>query len=271
MKRYSRKKDVVRGNIEQYGNNNLLLLFEGETNGFIEGRFLKLRVDSPRIFRQQTEKDDAEEKDIDLESGDFIEEISHFVLNIKDKRILSEYNQSAVRHLVTPLSFYLRKTLDLSEEQVEIEAIQIDNVLKRIKESDSLFSVSAKIAKPKLHHMEKVLNLNSVQVLKMYQRSDFDLEISVRHKPRKHLDKAEAIENIEELFDDKDELEALKVETNDAAYDLINGALMHFNDNVVLDEKARFVLSWDFYQKARKIYNSNRNAILGNGQNKDKP
>lgn len=264
MNKYSRKKEVVRENIHQYGNNSLLLLCEKEENGFVEGRFLKLREDAPKILSQKSEKDDAEEKDIPLEAGDFIEEISHFILSVKDRRILGEYNQSAVRNFVTPLDFYLRKTLDLDEDQVEIKAIAIDNVLERIKDSDSLLAVTAKIAKPNLHHMEKLLHLNPVQVQKLYAKSDYDLEITVRHKPRKNLEKSEAISNIEELSGDKEVLEALKVETNDAIYDLIKPSLMFFKAHVVLDDKARFVTSWDFYQKARKIYNTNRDAILRN-------
>lgn len=266
FQKYSKKKETVKSNIVRYGNNSLLLLIEGNTNGFAEGRFLKLRIDAPRILNELSKEENAEETDIDLENGQWIEEISHFILNIKDYRLLGEYNQSGVRHFATPLNFYLRKTLDLSEDQVSIKPILIENVLRRIKQSGSLFAVTVTTSKPRLPYMEGILKLNPTQVLKAYNKSDFNLEISVKHVHRKALDKEEAIKNIEELFESKDELESLKVETNDAAYDLIKGALMHFKDDIVLDQKAKFVSSLDFYQKARRIYNDNREAILGGEQ-----
>ena len=269
LNKFSRARDKVEENIVQYGSNYILLLFEIQKNGFLQGRFLKLRMDAPRILNRQSTTNDAEERDIDLLDGEYIEEMSHFIISISDKRLLGEYNQAAVRHFVTPLDFYLREVLDLSSDQVKVKAIQIGDVLERIKAEEKLYSVRAKIAKPKLTYFEDKTGLDPARVLRKYRRSEFDIEISVTHLPRKILDKEEAFENIKELYDNKEELDALKVETKDAAYDLINGSLMHFRASVVLDKRARFVKSWDFYDKARNVYNSNRSAIMNSSGGED--
>ncbi len=260
LEKYSKSIEKIRENTVAYGESHLLLFLEGNVNGFLQGRFLKLRSDAPKILKELT----AEEKKIELDEGDWIEEISHFILNINDKIILGEYNQSSVRHFATPLDFYLRSTMALSGNDFEIKVIAIDKVLEKVKAAEKFYSVRVKIAKPNIRHLEDKVKVNARGVLSLYRKSDFDLEISVIHKRRKILNKEESLKFILDIYEDKGELDLLKIETKDAAYDLINGTLMHFKDDIVKDGSGRFILSSDFYEKAMRIYNRNQTAIVGN-------
>ena len=79
-----------------------LLVVDKEKNGFIFGRFIRLRKEAPPIL----DKRDKTEDDFELTINRYLEEISHFIWHLNDGLMFCQYNHYGIRHFPTSLNPY---------------------------------------------------------------------------------------------------------------------------------------------------------------------
>ena len=249
-------KTNIRTNIENYGEDALLLIIDDETDGFLYGRFLVLRKDVPSILNKQT----SQERDITLSQNENIKEESHFIINLQDKFLFGEYNYHSVRHFSYPLMYYLKKKL--SGSPIDIRPNPNPETFALLKKDKNLKSFEFSIGQERLSHKEQsgIPLLGSLVGLSSNNENSIKVVITRGRKKENEMDSDTILEKLETLKDSrKKDLHSLKVETEKSKYDLLNGNLIHFELSVVQRNKRTSRV--DFYRKIKPLYDQKISII----------
>jgi len=252
-------KNVLNNVITYYAHFSLLLIIDKAEGDFLFGRFLKLRKDAPLILDRMSGK----EREIFLTKYEDIEEVSHFVCNVKDSLILAEYNFNAIRCFPTPLKAYLDKKFNVKDNIViPVEDINTFKKFKDTRKGIKTFSLA--LAQNKIKELESVLNLSPIRTFfDLSQNNKTQYEITIRKSRGKEqfLDKNKVVMAIEHLKDKQETLESLEIETEDVVYDLIkNNVLAYY---IILEKTERTIDKEEFYKKVKEIYSSHAIEIKG--------
>lgn len=205
MEKFSIKK--VKNNLMPYGVTSLLLIIDDDVGDFICGRFLKLRSDSPAILNIIN----GSERDISLLDSENIEEISHFILNLKDNIIIAEYNHQAIRHFSTPLEKYLNYTFKTNSVSVDI--IPNSDTFQSMQSEKEFKSIKVKLAQSSLKRKEHEVGVSIIGALKDLARGGrtmVEIKISRGRGIDTEMQRRKVIEYADSLRDD-DDIKTLKI------------------------------------------------------------
>jgi len=215
-----------------------LLIADKKENGFIFGRFIRLRKDAPPIL----DKKSKSEEDFELTITRYLEEISHFIWHLNDGLMFCQYNHYGIRHFPTSLNpyFNIRWKDDFTLRDDVILPIENPDTFEEFKRDKSaMLTFKVRIAKKDVLLEEKERNKGWTGVLKspfgwgtFYNLVDGDescYEIVVRKGRRKagKVNKKKAVEAVEHLKSGDSEVH-ISAETQDASYDLIEGNLFNY-------------------------------------------
>ena len=82
-----------------------LLIVDKKDGNFLCGRFVRLSDLAPRKLNWNTKR----EREVALRKGENLENISHFIWNVKDRVMFGEYNYHAIRIFTSKLTEYLNE------------------------------------------------------------------------------------------------------------------------------------------------------------------
>ncbi|MBI2581248.1 hypothetical protein HYV85_05600 [Candidatus Woesearchaeota archaeon] len=267
----SLKTKFEQANIPQnqvpYGDGNtLVLIVDKLVKEYVCGRLLKLRRRIPSVLNKKK----ATERDIPLLPEEDITETSHFVWVLADKRILGQYNYDGARSLAPTLFEYLNilyKRFQENDDEEEKELFEIDPIknLKTIElfKKDLSKSIFVKVADANISAFESDTNSDIINLLTSFGSEEKQgyIEITVKPKRGKRLDKKKLLERIELLKKDNI-VKSLIVEGENAKYDLLNNNLLPFNLDLTYDSVKRRVNSEEFYEEAINHYEKNRSVFI---------
>jgi len=230
----------------------------GRDNVF--GKIFKLRMVRPKKINRTT----GEEAEISLLDEENIIETSHFIYYIIDKIILGEYNFHGVRHLIRPLKLYFEKRFDI--ENVRMSFLPDENTFELMRRERVLKKFTIRLARENLSHIEKTYGISLLRsFLGGFTKDDHStIEITIS-KSRKHSDSLdtekviEATTKLKEKFG-KEGLEQLKIEGENATYDILNDNTYYFS--VALNTNQGAIDSQDFYSQADVVYNNYKQILI---------
>jgi len=244
------KIENAEENIIEYTKDTyLVLVIDSIYDGFMFGRFFKLRDDTPTIFNRK----EGKEKDIELLSEENIKEESHFIWNIKDCIIFAEYNFSAIRMFSYPLSFYLNEKF--SVDNCIVKPVEDKNTFNNLTKEKEILSLSLRIAQENTKTLEEKYNLPAWKsLLEIGQDNEtyFDVIVKRCRKRSSHLDKDKVIEIVGNLVENKAPVEAIRVEAQDIVYDLIKNNLLFYY--IKIKREGRKLDNEDFNFKVLSLY-----------------
>lgn len=244
------KIDNSKNNVIEYVSGTYLVLVIDEIeNGFMFGRFFKLRDDSPTIF----DREKGKERDIPLLNGENVKEESHFVWNVADSIILAEFNFSAIRMFSYPLSYYLNEKFGVND--CRIEPLEDKNTFENLKMEDDILALNLRVAQESTKKLEEEYNLPAWKgLLEISKDNETIFEITVKRGRKKEskLDKDKVISIVGNLIENKAPIESVKVETQDIVYDLIKNNLLFYYIGIKKDGKK--LNRHDFNNKVSLLY-----------------
>lgn len=245
--------------IEYISDTYLVLVIDDIYDGFMFGRFFKLRDDSPSIFNRR----DGKERDIDLLSEENIKEESYFIWNTQDNIILAEYNFSAIRMFSYPLSQYLNEKFKVDD--CKIFPIEDKNTFNNLKKEEEIYSLNMRIAQESSKSLQETYNLPDWKILLDIGKDNetfFEVTVKRNRKKDSKLDKDKVVSIVEGLVKNNAPIESIKVETQDIVYDLIKNNLLFYYINVKKD--GRKLNRPDFNFKASSLYKKHIGTIKEN-------
>lgn len=249
MKQFN--KSNILNNIASYGDDSLLLIIDKEDNDSLFGRFLILRKDIPSILNKQTQ----EERELTLSKDENIKEESHFLINLKEKLLLGEYNHYSIRHFPHPIMYYFKNML--IGQPIDIRPYPNPNTLNLLKkDSRKIKSFEFSVGQESLTSKEQrgIPLIGALRGLSSNNESCIKIIITSGRKRANELDSENIIERLENLKHSKsDDLNSLKVETEKSKYDLLNGNLIHFI--IPINQINNRTSKTDFYDKIKSLYN----------------
>src|SRR3989338_11707109 len=241
--------DNVQKNVYEYGDEVYLVMVIDDISGnFLYGRFLKLRHDVPAILNTRS----GTERKIELLDEENIMETSHFIMNVRDKIILAEYNFDAIRHFVSPLKKYLYETLGT---EIEVEPIADTDTFQKLKGEEEIIKFKLQVAKEHIGVLEEQFSLPVFSVLKdLANDNETTFEILVKKGRRRtsRLSRDQVMILSEKLMKKKGIFSKVEIETRDIIYDLVNNNLVSFRISV--DKIERRLNSHDFYRQVKELY-----------------
>jgi len=244
------KIENANNNVVEYTSDTYLVLVIDEIyDGFVFGRFFKLRDDSPTIFNRK----EGKEKDIELLSEENIKEESHFILNVKDCIIFAEYNFSAIRMFSYPLSYYLNEKFKLND--CTVEAIEDKDTFNNLKTEEEILSLTLGFAQDSTKTLEEKYNMPAWKgLLDIGQDNESFFEVTVKRCRKKdsRLNKDKVIDMVGNLVKNKAPIDSIKVETQDIVYDLVKNNLLFYYLNIKRD--GRKLNRDDFNHKTLTLY-----------------
>ncbi|GEM_PF-4805919 len=249
------EKNVIKYHSDTY----LVLIIDQLDNGFMFGRFFKLREDSPTIFDRKKGK----ERDISLLAEENIKEESHFIWNIQNGIIFAEYNFNAVRMFDTPLSFYLNEKFGV--EDCTIMAIPDKHTFEHLKKEPEILALNLRFAQESTKNLEKKNNMPAWNVLlDIGQDNESIFEVSVKRSRKKDskLKKEKVISLVGDLAKSETPPESIRVETLDLVYDLIKNNLLFYK--LPIQKNGRKLDKADFNYKAQELYKRHIDNIKEN-------
>ena len=249
----------MKDNIIPYSSEfSLLLVIDGEDGDFLKGCFMKLRTDSPTIINIQK----CDWKKIRLTPNEDIAEISYFIWNVADKRILAQYNFSAIRYFRKPLEFYWDSKFKRKDSEVyPISNVKAYEFLKKTKKEIKLFRIG--ILRSKMHSVEKVFPMSTWERLRGATESEtceYELVLKKGKIRDSHIDKEFIFKLTDELKEHKEDIERLIIETSDGSFNLVDFIWVKYRKSIRKDGKN--IDAIDFYDNAIEAYNDNRDEIL---------
>jgi hypothetical protein len=244
-------QDNVQENIVEYTHDAFLLVVVDDiSNNFVFGRFLKLKNDAPIAINRR----DGSQRVVDILDEENIIEQSHFVMNTADKILFGEYNFQGIRHFAKPWPYYFNKLFDL-QNQNEITPMPDVDTFDKLRGEEQMNRFTLRVAQQNLPFLEEKFGLSvSSGLMELASDNETSFEIVVRksRKRESNLNKDKVVQLADQLKQENAPLEALKVETDDIVYDLINKNLISFK--VSVKQAGRTVDSEDFYFKTRNLY-----------------
>jgi len=245
--------------VEYISDTYLVLVIDSIYEGFMFGRFFKLRDDSPTIFNRK----EGKEKNIELLSEENIKEESHFIWNIKDCIIFAEFNFNAIRMFSSPLSYYLNERFNVDD--CKVKPIEDKNTFDNLKKEEDIYSLILRTAQESSKTLQEKYNLPDWKVLSdIGQDNETIFEVTVKRSRKKDskLDKEKVIAIVGNLVENKAPIESVKVETQDLVYDLIKNNLLFYYTKIKKD--GRKLNNEDFNFKVLSLYKKYISTIKGN-------
>lgn len=245
--------------VEYISDTYLVLVIDEVYDGFMFGRFFKLRDDSPTIFNRK----EGKEREIDLLSEENIKEESHFIWNIKDCIIFAEYNFSAIRMFSSPLSYYLNERFKV--DNCKIEPIEDKNTFNNLKKEEEIYSLILRTAQESSKTLQEKYNLPDWKILADIGEDNetiFEVIVKRSRKKESRLNKEKVITIVGNLIENKAPIESIKVETQDLVYDLIKNNLLFYYIKIKKD--GRKLDNEDFNFKVLSLYKKHIPTIKGN-------
>lgn len=245
--------------IEYISDTYLVLVIDDVYDGFMFGRFFKLRDDSPSIFNRK----EGKEREIDLLSEENIKEESHFIWNIADCIIFAEYNFSAIRMFSSPLSYYLNEKFNVND--CKIEPIEDKDTFNNLKKEDEIYSLILRTAQESSKTLQEKYNLPDWKILSdIGEDNETIFEVIVKRSRKKdsRLNKEKVINIVGKLVENKAPIESVKVETQDLVYDLIKNNLLFYYIKIKKD--GRNLDNGDFNFKVLALYKKHIDTIKSN-------
>ncbi|MDD1777477.1 MAG: hypothetical protein LUQ65_04855 [Candidatus Helarchaeota archaeon] len=251
----------VKANIVTFSDDYpLLLIIDQSENDFVFGRFIRLRKTSPPIL----DLDTATEREIELKISENLAEMSHFVWNVKDKVMFAEYNFHAIRNFGGPLTNYLNHKFNTTKNKVT-PMEDFDTYAKFKRDGKPIKTFRLGITQDKLKAFEKRCNISPLITLLKFSADKAGIyEIIVRKDRSKDVqfNKGQVIEAVEHLKSG-DIISSLKVESQDAIYDLLNNNLLHFF--VKLETEGKMISDrTQFYDMVKGLYVDNIDSVKEN-------
>jgi hypothetical protein len=208
-----------------------LLIIDGIKGNFLRGKFMHLRKDAPPILNLETHKDEP----FHLEDFECLEEISHFIWNLKDHVLFAESNYYAIRYFTTQFEDYLNGIYEKRFGEGDIAEFQLIpdcNTVKRFTEDPSpRIGFKIGVASARINIIDEQQKLSLTQFGRtLVEDNDFYLTYSIsagrgkKKKPR-FLQKKVDEQVKTRLSDESTKL--LKVQTENAIYDLLK------NDKII--------------------------------------
>jgi hypothetical protein len=247
-----------------------LLIVDKEENGFILGRFIRLRKEAPPILDKQNKT----EEDFELTLTRYLEEISHFIWQLNDGLMFCQYNQYGIRYFPTSLNPYFNKRWEgdfALRDDVILPIENRDTITDFKNDKSAVLKFKVRIAKKNVVLEEKERNKGFPGLLNsifgwgtFYNLADGDqssYEIVVRKGRWKTgaVKKGKVVEATEHLKSGDTEVQ-ISAETQDASYDLINGNLFNYKMTVETKEEEyetekRLVVDKEaFFREAERQY-----------------
>jgi hypothetical protein len=99
-----------------------LLIIDAKKGDFLRGKFMRLRTDAPPVLDLDTGIDQP----FPLGPNQVLEEISHFIWNLKDSVLFGESNYYAIRYYKTQFTDYLNSIFlkrEIADEVAEFDLI----------------------------------------------------------------------------------------------------------------------------------------------------
>ncbi len=259
-------KKLVNKNILSFGENDFCLIYDKIENNYLKFRFIKLKGEIPRKLNKFSGESKLIDIDLDKER---ISYQSHFILDLENNIIFSEYNHNAARHINTNLTNYLNKKYELKDNLIEIIPLKNLDTYNELKSETKLKLLKTKLKSNNLKNKE--LNYNIFGILgniKDYG-DDNGLEVEIilrKSKSSESLNKEEIEKFIEKHKDEttdehKKFLETLKVETENTVYDLLNNNLTYYLSDEI-DKNNGFLDSKQVFNELIRLYNLKKKIIL---------
>ena len=245
--------------IEYISDTYLVLVIDDIYDGFMFGRFFKLRDDSPTIFNRK----EGKEKDIELLSEENIKEESHFIWNIQDCIIFAEFNFNAIRMFSSPLSYYLNEKFNVND--CKIKPIEDKNTFNNLKKEEEIYSLILRTAQESSKTLQEKYDLPDWKILsEIGEDNETIFEVIVKRSRKKDskLDKDKVISIVGNLIENKAPIESVKVETQDLVYDLIKNNLLFYYIKIKKD--GRKLNNDDFNFKVLSLYKKHISTIKNN-------
>jgi hypothetical protein len=253
------QRDSVNDNIVKLYEDEtpFLLIIDGVKGNFLRGKFMHLRKNAPPVLNLETHKD----KPFHLEDYECLEEISHFIWNLRDQVLFAESNYYAIRYFTTQLQDYLNEIYEnrfAINDVAEFQLIPDCNTIKRFTEDPSpRIGFKVGVAAARINVIDEQHDLSMTKFAKsLVADNDFYLTYSIsagRGKKKKlNLLRKKVDEQILTRVSDES-TRLLKVETENAIYDLLRNDKVVYSleceveGNMIEDANA-------FYDKAIKRY-----------------
>jgi len=233
---------------------HLVLVIDETHDGFMFGRFFKLRGDAPMIFNKRR----GNEREIPLLPDDEIKEESLFVWNMSDGVIFAEYNFNAIRTFGGPLSSYLNSKFGV--RGCTVTPIFNADAFDSLKKEDEIFSMCIKFAQEKTRILEKRFGWPSLKVFSEITKGNRTyLKVTIAGRRGNVLNKNEVIDFAKDWIEKEAPVDSIRVEASEAVYDLIGDTVLSYP--LLVRKHGRKLDKKDFNGKACALYNNKIETI----------
>jgi ribosomal protein L22 len=246
-------------NIKKYGDDYLLIITTKEENGLFFGRFLKLKTDKPNILN----KKNMTEHELELDPNEEIEYDSHFLLDLKNRLLFTEYNHSGVRHFPKPLETYFNHVFS---DAFEVQPIPTKNTLELINKDRQINSITMTLPKSSLNFVEEKIGIPILKSIRYVSEGELEIAITITKKGKKgRFDSEKLVQEIKKytksvVENGEENLDTLKIYSAEAVYDILSETFRAWRIRLEYEDKERFNSS--IWGVLKEIYNQNLAEIL---------